>query len=72
MCLFSDMSEKMVGFRVVEQKCFQKIASFFDSITYEEIIQTGYANSNVTIFGTIVIAWVEVNWILKYDKFLFL
>jgi len=56
MCLFSDMSEKMVGFRVVEQKCFQKIASFFDSITYEEIIQTGYANSNVTIFGTIVIA----------------
>ena len=57
MGLFNDqkMSGSMFGFRVVNTGCFDKLANFFDSVTYEEKIQTGYSSQNVIIFGTITI-----------------
>ena len=57
MCLFNDekMSGRMFGFRVVNTSCFDKLTNLFDTITYEEKIQTGYSSQNVISFGTITI-----------------
>ena len=55
MALFHLKSMPYYGFRVIRLDCHSRLVSIFAKSTYEEVIQVGYSNKDVNIFGSISI-----------------